>query len=126
MNNRPQLIKGGGANQRHILAALSCGEAMSLEDLAQHIESRHIDSARLAVKGLRDRGLPIEKKLNGAGRGAYHTYRLQPYPDKPWLPVSMIPDFYRLSRTGEFTEAEARAIIEDHMAVMERRKARAA
>lgn len=115
--------KGLGANQRAILKALASGEMLTTSDLSPLIESGETDGARAACRGLQKRGFNIEFGRIGSGREIQNTYRLLPYPDIPWLPVEMIPDYYRLTAQGEFTSDEARRIIEDHLAVMKRRAA---
>lgn len=118
---KPTSIKGLGANQRAVLETLSDGDWHTTSELGVCC-SGDAGHARVAVYALARRGFVIEDRRDKC----LLSFRLLPYPDKPWLPIAFIPDFYRLTWANEFTEAEAREIIEDHMAVIERRKARAA
>lgn len=116
-------IKGLGHRQRVILAELAKGDWLTANELAD-ITNAAPEAIRSGVKGLRDRGLVIETQDRNGGMS--RGYKLHPYPDRPWLPVSMIPDFYQMTAKGEFTQDEARRIIEDHIATIERRSMRLA
>lgn len=117
-----QGIKGLGQKQKAVLSALATGARVSAAWLAECADTS-AESARSAIRGLRNRGFLIETQP-AEGWGDVSKYKLLPYPNKPWLPVSMIPDFYQMTARGEFTEAEAREIIERHLETEQRRNAR--
>jgi hypothetical protein len=113
-------IKGMGRNQRVALGCLLIGDWRFTSQLADGAGCE-TDAMRLAITGLKGRGFVIESEP--VGSAGHHRHRLLQYQDKPWLPVQMIGDHYRMTQKDGFTEDEARQIIEDHVAVYARRAA---
>ena len=115
-----------GQTQRALLNALSHGEVMTSREVAPLLGYVSTEYVCEAVRGLQQRGVLVEKSRVGAAQQVQNTYRLLPYPDKPWLPVEGIPIYVDIMMRGDVTEEEVRPIIEEHLACHARKKARAA
>lgn len=109
-----------GRVSKKLLDILRCGEWVRTAELADLLLN---DASYVAhmVRRLKAQGYPIESEVAGMhSRGA----RMVQLPGHDWLPVSHVPDFIRMTQAQGFTEAEAREIILDDLATIERRAAR--
>lgn len=119
MSSKPNYL---GRVSKKLLDILRCGEWVKTADLADMLlnDASYITQM---VRRLKAQGYPIESDVAGMhSRGA----RMVPLPGHDWLPVSHVPDFIRMTRAQGFTEAEARQIILDDLATIERRSAQRA
>jgi biotin operon repressor len=104
-----------------ILDVLADGEWHKAKDVAAKIGVT-TSTVQHQFADMRKRGFNIETDGGRTGKGA----RLRQFPRKSWLPVALIPDWWRMTHAHDYEPAEARRMIEDHIATEERRKAQAA